>query len=104
MKQLPSAITEQQVHTLCIATGLSDDWKNYLWKTWQHTSQSLLALQSHENTQRAQPVEDLKENLANLVTYRDSLEAQAIQHELDAQKFDRVKASNEKLGLEAKNG
>ena len=102
LKQLPSAITEQQVHTLCIATGLSDDWKNYLWKTWQHTSQSLLALQSHENTQRAQPVEDLKENLANLVTYRDSLEAQAIQHELDAQKFDRVKASNEKLGLEAK--
>ncbi|WP_034949213.1 AAA family ATPase [Erwinia oleae] len=102
LTQLSPAITEQQVHTLCTAAGLSDEWKNYLWKIWHHTSQSRLALQDHERTQQAQPVENLIENLAELVTYRDNLETQAVQHELDAQRFDRINASKEKLGLEAK--
>ncbi len=102
LKQLSSAITEQQVHTLCTAAGLSDEWKNYLCKIWHNTSQSLLALQDHERAQQAQPVEDLKENLDLLVTYRDSLEAQASQHDLDAQGFDRAKASKNKLDLEAR--
>ncbi|MFJ5498723.1 AAA family ATPase [Pectobacterium sp. CHL-2024] len=102
LKQLSPAITEQQVQTLCTAAGLSDEWKNYLWEIWYHTSQSLLALQDHERTQQAQPVCDLTKTLVSLKDYYGNLETQAAQHELDAQRFDRAKASREKHELEAK--
>lgn len=102
LKQFSPTITEQQVNTLCAAAGLTDEWKNYLWKIWQLTSESLFSLQNHELIQKAQPVEDLKDVINRLVTYRDLLDTQANQHDQDAKGFDRTKATKEKLELEAK--
>ena len=95
--------TEQLVQTQCEASGLNDGkWKDFLWAFWTKAASARLALLNYELVEGANPVDDVKEALQVLEKYRDRLDAEAIQHDADALQFDRVKATTEKQGLEAK--
>lgn len=103
LDDLPATPTEQQIQTQCEAAGLTAvEWKEYLLAFWGKASAARTALISHELIDGAFPVDDAKEKIIVLGTYRDQLEASATQLDADVLQFDRVKANGEKLELEAK--
>lgn len=101
--KLPTSLTEQQVQTQCTAAGLTDpEWKNTLWALWCSVNQIRSALLDHEISELAGSLPDCTQNLSILDEYAGQLGADANQFDQDALQFDRVKATNEKTGLEAK--
>lgn len=100
---LLEAPTEQLVQTQCEASGLNDGkWKDFLWTFWSRAAAARLALLNEEVIEDAIPIGDVKEAQLVLETYRDQLQADAVQFDADALQFDRAKATTDKLGLEAK--
>lgn len=100
---LPAIPTEQQVQTQCEAAGLTDvKWKEYFLVFWNKAAAARTSLINFELIEDAAPVDDAKDNILVLGTYRDQLEASAIQLDADALEFDRAKANSEKLELETK--
>lgn len=94
--------TQQQINTQCEAAGLnSDEWKQWLQSFWGLALQARTCLLSEEAEGLANPIQDITETLNSLQVYCDQLEADAVQHERDAESFDRVKAEREKIELEA---
>lgn len=103
LNDLPQAPTEQQIQTQCEAAGLTAiEWKEYLFAYWNKSSAARTALINYELVDGALPVDDATVNILALVAYQDQLEASATQLDADALQFDRVKANDEKLELEAK--
>jgi len=103
LSHLPLAPSEAQLQTQCAAAGLTDpQWSEALWKFWNEASKNRHSLQNHELIEAAIPIHSIEKNILILETYRDQLEGQAAQFEKDALEFDRVKAGNDKLALEAR--
>lgn len=103
LEQLPAITAEQDIQTQCEAAGVTDEaWWNYLKGFWQQALAAKNALMADEVGQRATPVHAVEEGLTKLTVYRDQLEAIAAQYDQDAIGFDRAKATNTKLALEAK--
>lgn len=102
LQSLPSVPTESQLRTQCEAAALVDgEWPTYLTAFWNAAKSARAALLSGEIDDTALPVEDVSEALAALQTYGTTLESEAAQYDLDAQGFDRAKATKDKLALEA---
>ncbi|TYK73419.1 AAA family ATPase [Comamonas sp. Z3] len=104
LQNLPTVPTEAQLKTQCEAAALtSDAWTDYLTKFWNLARTARLALQSAKSEVPILPVLDTSEALVSLESYCASLDADAAQHDLDAQGFDRKKAAQDKLTLEARH-
>ncbi|SIS02692.1 MULTISPECIES: AAA family ATPase [Pseudomonas] len=103
LERLPKIPTEQEITTQCEAAGLgSKEWPEYLKAFWLRASQARAALHAHEAVHAAQPVAPQTETITSLTDYQARLDDEAAQYEADAVQFDRVQASKERLGLEAR--
>jgi len=100
---LPAALTVDQITRRCQAAGLADQsWTQKLGGFWGQVAQTRQALIAHESASSALAVAMPDEILASLEARSRSLEQEAEQHERDAQAFDRVQATRDKLNLEAR--
>lgn len=103
LNALPAIPTAEQISTQCEAAGLSsDDWRQYLACFWQSASLVRSALLESEAQGQIQAVQEVSEAEKKLLDYAGQIELQALQYDKDAQGFDRVQATKDKLALEAK--
>ncbi|MDU9393144.1 AAA family ATPase [Pseudomonas sp. zfem002] len=103
LARLPTQQNEQQIQTQFEAGKLQhESWKSYLQKFWNRVGECRDRLLTEELIDTAQPAENSAQAVETLRSYMNDLEAQAAQFDLDAREFDRTKAQQEKLALEAK--
>lgn len=99
---LPVVPTAAQIQTQCEAAGLIDgNWVAYFTGFWSEAELARATLVAGEAEVQASPVQDAAQAVVTLQSYVNQLEAQAAQSDRDAQRFDRAKASKDKLALEA---
>ncbi|AYM76581.1 restriction endonuclease [Janthinobacterium agaricidamnosum] len=102
LKDLPVALNKQQIDTQCEAAGVNtEEWKQHFYKFWTMVMQVRSSLLTDESTEMAFPVDEQTESLRILREYILQLELDAQRYDIDAMGFDRVKAENAKLELEA---
>ncbi len=102
LSKLPTKWDDEQVRTRCEAAGLTEDvWVDKLGSFWGKVGESCENLLSGEIDAKAVPIDPPDELLFEMEKRSELLECDALQHDKDAKKFDREKAGNDKLNLEA---
>lgn len=102
--QLPVAWTQAFVNTQAEAAGLTADesWPTYLREFWLSVENARAVLLADEGASSAAPMVGTGDAVKSLTDYANSLDTEAIQHDLDAQGIDRVTLQRTKVELEAK--
>ncbi len=101
---LPTPQTDQSIRTRCEAAGLSvDDWGAPLTSYWGAVGKTCDTLRAGEAKEKAVPVPLPKEILDGLSKRADELEREAAFNDADVKTFDRAKATEEKVKLEAQH-
>jgi energy-coupling factor transporter ATP-binding protein EcfA2 len=99
---LPVAPTEEQLATQCAAATLEEpEWLESLKAFWHSARLAGEALFDREAKRLAVPAPAVADLVARLEARAQELEAEAVQLDKDAKVFDRAKAANDKLALEA---
>lgn len=100
---LPVGLTADELSTRCQAAGLTDaTWLTRLGGFWDQVRKTRGAMLGGESDQPAAAVAQPTSMLTALTDYATKLGADAKQLDEDAKAFDRVKASKDKLNLEAR--
>lgn len=103
IQSLPLVQSDEALRTVCQASGLEDDWIQRLLSFWNAVAYTKSQL---VGTVTAANIEGLRQEqfqwMEDLQMLCLKLETQAKQHEADAQSFNRAKATQEKVELQAK--
>lgn len=103
LNALPSALTTDQVATLCQAADLNEvEWIQQIGAFWKMADTARQALLEHEVSLTAEPILVPDDLLGALARRSETLESEASQHEQDAMAFDRIEATKAKRELEAR--
>lgn len=99
---MPVAPTEEQLTTQCAAAALEEpEWLDSLKSFWHAARLAREALVDKEANGQAVPAPAAAYLVARLEARAQALEAEAVQLDEDAKLFDRAKAADDKLALEA---
>lgn len=101
LERLPTWMTSVEITAVCTA-ALDDSWAPVLTEFWAQVQLSCKRLKLGDPQEQAMPIATPAENIERLQSYSDTLEAVALQFDQDASQFDREKAADIKLNLEAK--
>jgi energy-coupling factor transporter ATP-binding protein EcfA2 len=102
LTELPVPSSDEQLTTQCAAAGLEEPvWLEDLRAFWNPTRLSRAALIAKEANGLAVVPPDVAPLVAKLQARSKSLEEEALQLDKDAKDFDRAKAAEDKLALEA---
>ena len=99
LERLPTWMTSVEITAVCTA-ALDDSWAPVLTEFWAQVQLSCKRLGDPQ--EQTMPIATPAENIERLQSYSDTLEAVALQFDQDASQFDREKAADIKLNLEAK--
>ena len=102
LERLPTWMTSVEITAVCTAAFLDDSWAQVLTEFWAQVQLSCEWLKLGDPQEQAMPIATPTENIERLQSYSDTLEAWALQFDQDASQFDREKAADIKLNLEAK--
>ncbi|MDT3776347.1 AAA family ATPase [Nitrospira sp. MA-1] len=103
IESLPSRPSEEEIRTSCQAAWLKEeDWLDKLKGFWQGIQVVCNNYKKSESSDAIDALAAATELVDVLSTMSQALEAEAVQHETDARLFDREKALNQKVELEAK--
>ena len=101
LERLPTWMTSVEITAVCTA-ALDDSWAPVLTEFWAQVQLSCKRLKLGDPQEQAMPIATPAESIERLQSYSDTLEAVALQFDQDASQFDREKAADIKLNLEAK--
>lgn len=101
---LPIALTSNQIDTQVQAAGLSFDasWSEYLKAFWKSVVEARTALIDDETAASAVPVVEVADAVKTLTDFALQIEAEALQHDADAQSIDVSTLQKDMLELQAK--
>lgn len=103
IKALPASPSEAEIQTSCQAAGLAEDvWLERITRFWQEYLSVSEACKKAESDNIVEGLEAQTALIAELSALSQALEAEAVQHEIDAKEFDREVVAKQKLELEAK--
>lgn len=102
LTELPLPPTEEQLTTLCAAAALDEsEWLEGMTAFWGAARITRASLLAKEVDGPAVAAPDVANLVTKLQARAKSLEDEALQLDMDAEEFDRAKATREKLALEA---
>ena len=103
LNSLPAILSNEDIRTRCEAAGLTgDSWTEKLGGFWAQVAKCCEFLRRGEMERESVAVELPHNLLSEIMLRAEALENEALQNDEDATSFDRGKAQNDKLNLEAR--
>jgi len=103
LSALPTALSEEQVTTMCHASGLAESLlATQIAEAYRQTGAMRTTLLDHEQDKSIDPIDPPMQILEDLIGLAQALEHEATQYDEDSKSFDREQAMKQMLDFEAR--